>query len=186
MGEISLFRTENGRVQRLEPSFVALEKSLQNLIEGNMEELLGLRFLASEYSTGVNHKGRIDSLAIDENGSPVILEYKRSSNDNVMNQGLFYLDWLMDHKAEFELLVMKCLGNGDADSIDWGGARLICIAGDFNRYDEHAVKQINRNIELIRYRKFEDLLLLELVNANQSSRGNSGNGNGSGNGRGSS
>src|SRR5699024_8634519 len=51
------------------------------------------------------------------------------------------------------------------ENIDWGNPRLLCIAGDFTKYDEHAVKQMNRNIELIRYRKFgEDLLLLELVN----------------------
>jgi SWI2/SNF2 ATPase len=41
------------------------------------------------------------------NGSPVIFEYERSVNENVINQGLFYLDWLLDHRAEFELLVMK-------------------------------------------------------------------------------
>jgi hypothetical protein len=35
----------------------------------------------------------------DENGSPVIFEYKRSVNENVINQGLFYLNWLLDHRA---------------------------------------------------------------------------------------
>jgi predicted transport protein len=45
-------------------------------------------------------------------------------------------------------------------------ARLLCIAGDFTKYDEHAVQQIERNIELLRYRRYgADLLLLELVNA---------------------
>lgn len=40
------------------------------------------------------------------------------------------------------------------------------MAGDFNRYDDHAVKQISRNIELIRYRRFgSDLLMLDLVAA---------------------
>ena len=34
--------------------------------------------------------------SIDENNSPVIIEYKRSTNENVINQGLFYLDWLHD------------------------------------------------------------------------------------------
>ena len=43
---------------------------------------------------------------------------------------------------------------------------MLCIAGDFTRYDQHAVQQINRNVELIRYRLFgDDLLMLELVNA---------------------
>jgi predicted transport protein len=101
-----------------------------------------------------------------ENGSPVIIEYKRALNENVINQGLFYLDWLMDHKAEFELLVMKKLGDKVADSIEWSAPRLLCIASDFTRYDEHAVQQINRNIELIRYRRYgNELILFELVNA---------------------
>ena len=50
--------------------------------------------------------------------------------------------------------------------IDWTAPRLLCIAGGFTRYDEHAVKQMNRNIELIRYRRFgENFLMLESVNA---------------------
>lgn len=28
----------------------------------------------------------------------------------MINQGLFYLDWLLDHKADFKLLVMEELG----------------------------------------------------------------------------
>jgi hypothetical protein len=46
------------------------------------------------------------------------------------------------------------LGKKDAEAVDWSAPRLICIAGDFNRYDDHAVKQIQRNIELFRYRRF--------------------------------
>ena len=57
---------------------------------------------------------------MDENGCPVIIEYKRSSNENVINQGLFYLDWLLDHKAEFELLVTKQLGAEEAESMTNG------------------------------------------------------------------
>jgi predicted transport protein len=128
--------------------------------------LLGVRFLVSELTTGKTHGGRIDTLGIDENGSPVIIEYKRALNENVINQGLFYLDWLLDHKADFKLLVMDRLGAEAAAHIEWSAPRLLCIAGDFTRYDEHAVQQINRNIELIRYRRFaDDLLLFELVNA---------------------
>jgi predicted transport protein len=79
---------------------------------------------------------------------------------------LFYLDWLLDHKADFKLLVMDRLGADGSAQIDWTGPRLLCVAGDFTKYDEHAVQQINRNIELIRYRRFaDDLLLFELVNA---------------------
>jgi predicted transport protein len=166
VSDIKLFSVAGGMAREILGTAVALEQSLQSLIERNLDSLLGVRFLASEYSTGPKHGGRIDTLGVDENGSPVIIEYKRATNENVINQGLFYLDWLFDHRAEFKLLVLEKLGKTPADSIDWSGPRLLCIAGGFTRYDEHAVQQMDRNIELIRYRRFGDgLLLFELVNA---------------------
>ncbi|MDN7431027.1 DUF5655 domain-containing protein [Burkholderia sp. AU45388] len=166
MSDIQLFRLSNGSASELPSQAAKLEKQLQGLIEANLPTFLGVRFLASEYTTGKTHKGRIDSLGLDENGCPVIIEYKRHSNENVINQGLFYLDWLLDHQAEFRWLVMEKLGKDVADQIEWTGTRLLCIAADFTRYDEHAVQQIPRNIELLRYKLFgDDLLLLELVNA---------------------
>ena len=120
--------------------------------------------------TGPVHGGRIDTLGLDENNSPVIIEYKRTSNENVINQGLFYLDWLLDHQAEFALLAMKKLHLESDEVIDWSSPRVVCIAGDFNKYDGHAVQQMGRNIELMRYQRYgDDYLLLELVNPGTSS-----------------
>ena len=161
MSDLKLFRLSSGSVSEMKGGTLALERSLQTLFERNLEALLGIRFLASEQRTT---NGRIDTLGIDENASPVIIEYKRASNENVINQGLFYLDWLMDHRRDFEWLVMERFGKDHAAKVEWSSPRLICIAGDFTRYDEHAVKQISRNIELVRYRRFsDDLLLLDLV-----------------------
>lgn len=172
MSDIKLFRLTAGKATELQGDASDLEKPLQTLIEANLGPLLGIRFLATEYSTGKTHGGRIDSLGLDENNCPVILEYKRSVGENVINQGLFYLDWLMDHQAEFKLLTMDKLGKAAADAIDWSAPRLVCIAADFTKYDGHAVQQINRNIELIRYRRFGDeLLLLELANATNAGNG---------------
>jgi len=165
MGDLKLFQIKQDNVAELSGVSVAIEKSLQGLMERHLEAFLGIRFLATEYSTGKTHAGRIDTLGIDENHSPVIIEYKRTLNENVINQGLFYLDWLMDHKAEFELLVLNKFGREVSDKIEWS-PRLLCIAGDFSKYDVHAVQQINRNIELLRYKRYgSDLLLLELINA---------------------
>ena len=169
MSDIKLFRTLPESVEELTPKSAKLERELQKQIEANMDTFLSIRFLATEFST--SNGGRIDSLGLDENGGPGIIEYKRHSNENVINQGLFYLDWLLDHKADFKLLAMSVLGNDVADTIEWSGARLVCIASDFNRYDEYAIKQIDRNIELMRYKYFSnDLLLLELVNTQISSK----------------
>lgn len=146
------------------PRLAEIEADVQGLVEASMETLLGVRFLASEYSTGPVHGGRIDSLGLDENGSPVIVEYKRGTDAGVINQGLFYLSWLMDHRAEFERLVRDRFGATATSQIRWGGPRLICVAGDFTRYDVHAVREHRRSIDLVRYRLFgADLFGLETV-----------------------
>ncbi|WP_019644807.1 DUF5655 domain-containing protein [Novispirillum itersonii] len=166
MSDIKLFRLSASGPCEIAGASAVLEKSLQTLIERHLETFLGVRFLASEYSTGRDHGGRMDTLGIDENGCPVIIEYKRASNENIINQGLFYLDWLMDHKKDFEWLVMETYGKEAAASVEWSSPRLLCIAGDFTRYDIHAIKQINRTIELIRYRHYgDDLLLLDQVSS---------------------
>jgi len=166
MGDIRIFKMDGSNAKELQGSSTELEKSLQTFMEKNLETLLGIKFLETEYPTGKTHGGRIDSLGLDENGLPVILEYKRAINEVVITQGLYYLDWLLDHRPDFELLVQKKLGNKYAEKIDWNSPRLLCIAGDFSKFDIHAVNQIPRSIELIRYRKYSsDLLLLELVNA---------------------
>lgn len=164
MSTIKLFSIKDN-VKELESNTYNLERQLQEIIEKNMFTFFGVKFLASEFVT--THGGRIDSLGIDEDNCPVIFEYKRNTNENVINQGLFYLDWLMDHKAEFKILVMDKLGKEISDKVEWSVPRLICIASDFTNYDEYAVKQINRNIELVRYKKFgEDLLMFEGVGHN--------------------
>ena len=52
-----------------------------------------------------------------------------------------------------------------ADNIDWSVPCVICVAHDFTKYDIHAVNQMQRNIKLVSYRKYDnDLLLLEHLN----------------------
>lgn len=162
MSEIKLFEIGSAVKERTS-STVLLEKQLQTTIEQNMETFFGVRFLKSEYAIT---SGRMDSIGIDENNSPVIFEYKRSTSENVINQGLFYLDWLLDHKADFKLLVIEKLGMEVAEQIDWSVPCVICIANDFTKYDVHAVNQMQRNIRLVKYRKYgDDLLLFEHLNA---------------------
>ena len=162
MSDIQLYSIQNG-VHELPSTSVALEKELQTVIEQNMFTFFGITFLKSEYAIT---NGRIDSLGLDENFCPVIFEYKRSTNENVINQGLFYLDWLMDHKADFKLFVIEALGMESADKVDWSMPQVICIANDFTKFDEHAVNQMQRNIKLVRYRKFgKELILFEHLNA---------------------
>ncbi|MFJ4532674.1 DUF5655 domain-containing protein [Streptomyces nigrescens] len=162
MSNLKVFRVRGGRATEIPGASVGVERELQSLIEANMEAMLGIRFLASEYTTG-RHRGRIDSLGLDENGTPVIVEYKRSLDQNVTNQALSYLSWLHDHHHEFESLVKEKLGTEAADAIDWSNPRLVCIAGNFTHHDTVAIEMIGRRIDLVSYRVFDDVLTLQLV-----------------------
>src|SRR3989344_5920360 len=71
--------------------------------DNNLELLLGIRFLAKEYPT--SDGGFIDTLGLDENNAPVIIEYKWKENDEAFTQVFSYSSWLTKNKPHFQLLV---------------------------------------------------------------------------------
>lgn len=155
-----LFKINGSVVKKIIAKDLDLEKNLQSLFEQNLEEVLNIDFLAHEYSTSSG--GRIDTLGMDKNGSPCIIEYKKNQNDNVINQGLSYLKWLLDHKEKFEIL---CQNNKLEIEIDWDSPRVICIAESYNKFDVDTADILPINIELLRYRIYdENILYLEPEN----------------------
>lgn len=155
-----LFNITNGKLEVHRPNEFDTERELQRLIEASLKTVFNCRFIASEFSTGSVHGGRIDTLALSEDGNPVIIEYKKVASSELVNQSLFYLSWIKDHRGDFELAAMRALG-GDLE-VDWSDVRVICIAPGYKKYDLHAVKMMGANIELWRYRRFDgDLLYLE-------------------------
>lgn len=161
-----IFKEENGKLRKLKLNSFSKEKNLQYLLEQNLLEVLDLHFLATEYSTTFG--GRIDTLAVDSNGAPVIIEYKLSKNENVINQALSYLRWLKAQKVEFfEMLVIKKLGKDISSKlkIDWNNPRVICIAENYSKFDIDTVEVIPMRLELFKYRSYENgILSLESLN----------------------
>ncbi len=134
------------------------EAELRDFFAGNLVELLGVRFLDKEYPTP---DGRIDTLGLDENNAPVIIEYKWREHEEILAQGLFYFNWLMKSKRHFELLVANKLGK--SMKVSWDQPRVVLIAQGFSRYVLGAVQQ-ERNVELKAYAYYEpDILQLENV-----------------------
>jgi len=152
---MALFKIYNSKLSKLSTLEIGKERNIQRLFEDNLSIILNVNFLATEYSTSFG--GRIDTLGIDKNGSPVIIEYKRNQNDNVINQGLSYLRWLLDHKADFEIL---CKNKNIQIEIDWTSPRVICVAESYNKFDLDTVEILPIKIELLRYRIYEDNFLL--------------------------
>jgi len=152
-----LFEIRQQVLKSIKRSNFNLEKNLQDLIEKNLVEIFNFRFVATEFSTGKSHAGRIDTLALSEENNPVIIEYKKVESSDLVNQSLFYLHWIYDHKGDFELAARKVLGNDV--QVDWSDVRVICIAPNYKKYDLHAVQVMGANIELWTYRLFENSTL---------------------------
>ncbi len=165
---MTLFSSTGNKLATLNSMPLSSEKELQRLIEANLSETLEMHFLASEYRTD---GGRIDTLAVDNDGVPVIIEYKRSKNDNVINQGLSYLKWLRAQQPGFfKMLMHERLDSETASSIglDWKNPRIVCIAEAFSKFDIDTAEIVPMRIDLYEYRHYEkDLFGLEIVAANK-------------------
>lgn len=152
-----LFKLQNNIASKIEKRSV-VERDIQRLMEENLLEILGIHFLDTEF---VTNGGRIDTIGIDQNGSPVIIEYKRTQNDSVINQATWYLEWLLDHKEKLEKLVQaKNVGV----EVDWSSPRVICVAESYNKFDLGLVKFLPFAIELLKYRLYDDLLSIDAEN----------------------
>jgi predicted transport protein len=134
-----------------------LEKELQLLIESNLTSVFNCRLVATEFSTGAEHAGRIDTLALSEDNNPGIIEYKKEESSDLINQSLFYLSWIQDHRGDFQIAAER--SQGKSVEIDWSDIRVICIAPGYKKYDLHAVKAMGANIELWQYKLFDNQTL---------------------------
>ena len=153
--------SKSGLVPVAQKNF-GLEKDLQSLIENNLGVVFNCQLISSEFSTGARHAGRIDSLGLSEENNPVIIEYKKVESSELINQSLFYLHWIQDHRGDFELAAQRRFGNDVL--VDWSDIRVICIAPNYKKYDLHAVQVMGANIELWKYRLFaNNSLYLEEV-----------------------
>lgn len=95
---------------------------------------MDIKFLASEYATSFG--GRIDTLGIDNNGSPVIIEYKRGQNVRLLllQKGfteLVQTELLNKSLTETNVLFVPTAANTEGEDKRW----LIGNLKDFERYN---------------------------------------------------
>jgi predicted transport protein len=151
-----IFKIAGNKIEKIKPTEFSgsdKEKQLQTLIESNLDTLFDMTFVFSEFST--THGGRIDTLAIDTDNRPVIIEYKADKSATILLQGLYYMDWLVENKAEFEKVVRSQLAK--EISINWSsGVRLVLVARSFEIWDKFAVNRIKEEVELYEYTLYEN------------------------------
>lgn len=133
------------------------EKALQTLIEANLETVFNCRIVASEFRAGPQHGDRIDTLALSEDSHPVIIQYRKADSSELINRSLFYLDWVKNHRNDFEIAAQEALGPGV--DVDWSEVRVICVAPNYKKYDLHAAQVMGAKMELWTYRLFKNQTL---------------------------
>ncbi|MCX6724010.1 MAG: DUF5655 domain-containing protein [Candidatus Staskawiczbacteria bacterium] len=141
------------------------EHQLQKYAEEYLGEHFRCYYLKSFYQIP---NGEIDTLAITEDGNPCIIEYKHKQEDRVLNQIVFYYDWLTQKptKFEFERIVKENQITKSID-VDWSEIRLICVAKEYSKWDASLIKHLDTDIECYTYTYHEnelDIYLDPLIN----------------------
>lgn len=154
-----LFQARKNKLTAVKELQIGLEKDLQLLTEANLEEVFGLRFIATEFAL---QNFRIDTLAYDEETrSFVIIEYKKDKSFSVIDQGFSYLSLLLNNKAEFVLAFNEKNNKSlSKDDIDWKQSRVLFLAQSFTPYQLNAIGFKDLPIELWEVKKHENALIL--------------------------
>ena len=154
-----IYKQNGNKLASLKEKRIDLEKSVQGLVEANLEDVFGLEFIVSEFAL---NSLRIDTLAYDdETNAFVVVEYKRDKSFSVIDQGYAYLALLLNNKADFVLEYNeRCKKNLRKDDIDWSQSRVIFVAQSFTKYQQEAMGFQDLPIELWEVRQYEEGLIL--------------------------
>lgn len=130
------------------------ERQLQSFFEENLEEILQIDFVSSEFSVD---KYRIDTVGYDpEKKAFRIIEYKNVRNNSLVDQGYAYLNLLHTRKADFILNYNEVNGvNLRISDIDWSQSRIIFVSTHFSNYQIDATSFKNMPFDLWEVEKFE-------------------------------
>ena len=135
-----------------------LEREIQSLLENNLNELMDLQLVKSEFS--IKNK-RIDTLAYDKQSNAfIIIEYKRSKNISVVDQGFTYLSLMLENKADFIVEYNETLKqNLKRTDVDWSQTRVVFVSTSFTENQRTATNFKDIAIELWELKRYENNLI---------------------------
>ncbi len=152
---MDLYKLNKTKLSEVKHIPFKLEKDIQSLVENNLQLLFGLEFVKTEFQlNGL----RIDSLGFDQQSkSFVIIEYKKSKNYSVIDQGYSYLSLLLNNKADFILEYLertnKTLRKND---VDWSQSRVIFISPQFTTYQKQSIEFKDLPFELWEIKRYSN------------------------------
>jgi len=154
-----VYNNKNNILSEIKEKNFKLEKDIQKIFESNLKSVMRLEVVKSEFS--IKNK-RIDTLAFDREAKAfVIIEYKRDKSHSVVDQGISYLNLMLEHKADF--LIEYNEGMKDIlkrDEIDWSQSKVCFVSSSFTENQRTATNFKDLAIELWEIKQFENGLVL--------------------------
>ena len=152
---MTLFLNHNGVLKELKEQPLKLEKDIQKIFENNLQAIMNLQFVKSEFSVKRN---RLDTLAFDtESKSFIIIEYKRDKNHSVIDQGVSYLNLMLENKAEFIVEYNESMKeNLKREEVDWSQTRVAFVSTSFTEFQRQATNFNDLAIELWEIKHYEN------------------------------
>ena len=150
-----IYNTAGNNLAQVKEKPFKLEREIQTIFEGNLQNIMGLLFVKSEFT--IKNK-RIDTLAYDkETNAFIIIEYKRDKNYSVVDQGLTYLNLMLQNKAEFILTYNETLKDVlHSKDVDWSQSRVAFVSPSFTDNQISASDFKDFGIELWEIKQFEN------------------------------
>jgi len=155
---MAIFKIHGKKLDQLKTESFGTEFKLQELVDENLKEIFGLEFIRRELG---GQGFSIDTIAYDpESKAPVLIEYKKDVQDSVIDQGMAYLSWLLNHKGDFLIELTEKLGKKD---VDWSQARVIFVARNFNPHQINALGFKGIPFELWKYDWSGDIFQIQQI-----------------------
>jgi predicted transport protein len=153
-----IYLNQNNKLTEVEEKAFKLEREIQKVFEENLNTIMGLTFVKSEFS--IKNK-RIDTLAFDnESNAFIIIEYKRDRSLSVVDQGFTYLSLMLENKADFIIEYNETLKqNLKREDVDWSQTRVAFVSTSFTENQILATNFKDIAIELWEIKRFENDLL---------------------------
>ncbi len=150
-----LYNNSTSNLQQVKEKPFKLEREIQLIFEKNLQEIMGLELVKSEFT--IKNK-RIDTLAFDKQTKAfIIIEYKRDKNYSVVDQGLTYLNLMLQNRAEFILTYNETLKDTlHSKNIDWSQSRVAFVSPYFTENQISASDFKDFGIELWEIKQFEN------------------------------
>ncbi|MDR1715185.1 MAG: DUF5655 domain-containing protein [Prevotella sp.] len=165
---MQLYHQQKNTLSNLKEKTFKLEKDIQKLFESNIEQITSFKFVRTEFSL---KNVRFDTLAFDEESkSFVIIEYKRDRNYSVVDQGVSYLNLMLEYKADFIVEYNEsCNKKLKRDDVDWSQSKVIFVAPSFTSFQKQSSNFKDLPIELWEIKQFEnDIIVINPIKKSSS------------------